>query len=341
VIRPSGALAGASIPNQSPAPSATVGIPAIAYAFAGRAVALAELAASGALESPASMLAGFGFDRVHVADAESPYDLALAAARRLLDEHDIDPASIDAIVCAGTPSALAFAAARDASAGASALLTTGRFRYPGSRLQLDLGCDRATVLGLDQLACTALFGAVRVARALIVAEGMSRVLCVSSEFFPAHAGREALYNCTSDAACALLVERGARTHALRAMTTVSKGYYWDADAIREEVVASYFPTAVHVVERALADAGWAREDVDWVMPHNISTTSWRILLGLLRLPNARLWDANIAARGHTLAGDNFINLRDAVDAGAVQPGHRVLMFAYGYGAHWTALAVEA
>jgi 3-oxoacyl-[acyl-carrier-protein] synthase III len=333
------------VPSRAPRAAArdadTIGIPAIAYQFAQRSVALPELARAGALESEAAVLAGFGFDRVHVADAESPYDLALAAARRLMTEHAIDPGSIDAIVCGGAPSALAFASARDASSGAAELLTTGRFRYPGTRLQHDLGCDRAAILGLDQLACATLFGAVRVARALCVAEGLSRVLCVSSEFFPSRAGREALYNCTSDAACALLVERGATRHAIRALSTVSKGYYWDADAMREEVVASYFPTAVHVVERVLEDAGWDRAEVDWIMPHNISVRSWRVLLGLLRLPTARLWDANIAARGHTLAGDNFINLRDAVDAGAVKAGERVLMFAYGYGAHWTALALEA
>ena len=41
------------------------------------------------------------------------------------------------------------------------------------------------------------------------------------------------------------------------------------------------------------------------------------------------------------AGDNFINLRDAIDDGSVRPGDRLLLFAYGYGAHWTALALEA
>src|SRR5215207_757994 len=96
VIRPSGALAGASPATSTP----TVGIPAVAYAFAGRSVALPELAARGALASDASLLAGFGFDRVHVADTESPYELALAAARQLLAEHAIDPSGIDAIVCA-------------------------------------------------------------------------------------------------------------------------------------------------------------------------------------------------------------------------------------------------
>ena len=47
------------------------------------------------------------------------------------------------------------------------------------------------------------------------------------------------------------------------------------------------------------------------------------------------------AAGHTLAGDNFINLRDALDSGTISPGDRLLLFAYGFGAHWTSLAVEA
>ena len=66
-----------------------------------------------------------------------------------------------------------------------------------------------------------------------------------------------------------------------------------------------------------------------------------MLLRLARLPNAKLWAHNIPRRGHALAGDNFINLRDAIDDGDVRPGQRALLFSYGYGAHWTALAVEA
>ena len=317
-----------------------VGIPAVSYAFAGERVPLAGLAARGALASTPELLASFGFDTVHVASGETPYDLALDATRALLDEYAIDPLTVDAIVYGGATSAMAFATADDAPRAAPELCTIGRFRYPASRLQYELGMERAALLGVDQLACTTLFGAVRVARALCVAEGMRRVLCVASEFFPSRAGREALWNCTSDAACALLVERDAPRHHVRALHTVSKGYYWDADAIPDEVVASYFPTARHVVDRTIAEAGWQPCDVRWVLPHNVSARSWTILMGLLALPDARLWDANIAARGHTLAGDNFINLRDAVDAGALQPGDRALLFSYGYGAHWTALALE-
>ncbi|HKO15706.1 MAG TPA: 3-oxoacyl-[acyl-carrier-protein] synthase III C-terminal domain-containing protein, partial [Gemmatimonadaceae bacterium] len=194
---------------------------------------------------------------------------------------------------------------------------------------------------LDQLACTSLFSAVRIACALIETGEARRVLCVSAEFFPASGGREAIYNCTADAACALLVEGGAERNRLLASAHVTKGYYWQGDALRNEIVASYFPTAKHVIAETLRRAAWRADDVTWVIPHNVSVRSWEILLGLAGIPRERLWCRNVARLGHTLAGDNFINLRDALTEGSVQPGDRLLLFSYGYGAHWAAFAVEA
>ena len=315
---------------------------AIAYAFPDGTATVRELAARGALESSPATLEAFGFGRVHVAERETPYELALAAASRLLREHDVDPESVGLLIYGGAPAAVAFAPASGASAAAAAGAgTMERFRYPVTRLQYDLGLGGATTFALDQLACTTLLGAVRVARALCLSEGIERALCVASEFFPASAGREAIFNCTSDAACAVLVERGGERNRVVGAHTVTKGYYWDPEAMRDEVVASYFPTARHAIHRTLDAAGWGPADVDWVMPHNVSARSWEILLRLAALPNARLWTDNIARRGHTLAGDNFINLSDAIACGAVTPGQRVLLFAYGFGAQWTGLALEA
>jgi 3-oxoacyl-[acyl-carrier-protein] synthase III len=319
----------------------TPGISAISYALPAGSPTVRELAAAGALQSDPAMLERFGFDRVRLAVEETPYDLALSAASSLLRERDIDPRSIDALLYGGAPGAIAFARPRDAAAGARGLCDQRRFQYPATRLQYDLGLERASVLGLDQLACTAILGAVRLARALCIAEGLERVLCVASEFYPAEAGREAITNCTSDAACAVLVERRASRNRIAAGVTVTKGYYWGATEMRDEVMASYFPTATRVMRRTVADAGWTPDEVDWVMPHNVSATSWEILFRLAALPNARLYRENIARIGHTLAGDNFINLRDALDGGAVRPGEKLLLFSYGYGAHWTGLALEA
>lgn len=316
------------------------GISGIAYAFPAASHSVRELAAAGALASDAALLERFGFDRVHVAVAESPYELAHAAAARLLAEGGVDPAAVGLLVYGGAPSAMAFTPAAAATEGALALCTVDRFRSPATRLQYELGLAGAAVLAIDQLACTTLFGAVRVARAMMAAEGIARAVCVASEFYPARAGREAIYNCTSDAACAVLLEAGGARNRIAGAATVTKGYYWDPDAMRAEVVASYFPTAVHAIDRTLASAGWRRDQVDWVIPHNVSVRSWEILLRLAGLSDARLWTRNVGAHGHTLAGDNFINLRDALDEGAVRPGDRALLFSYGYGAHWTGLALE-
>jgi len=316
----------------------SAGLASIAYAFPRGRATLAELGAQGRLTSQPDVLARFGFEQVRVAVDESPYALALEAARAAL--RGVDPESIDLLVYAGTPSAAAFQSP-GSDRSRSVLSTLDRFKYSGPRLQSELGLVRATTLGVGELACVSLFGALRVARALVESENLKRVLCVASEFFPEEAGREVIFNCTSDAACAFLVEQGAERNRIVSQAQVTKGYYWDCEELRDEIIASYFPTARRVVEDVLQKAGWAREDVAWVIPHNVSLRSWEVLLGLLRLPSARLYTRNIARNGHTLVGDNFINLADALDSGEVRPGDRLLLFSYGFGGHWSALAMEA
>ena len=316
-------------------------IAGISYVFPAGSRSVRELAGEAQLTSSADTLESFGFGRVHVADAESPYDLALTAARQVLAETAVDPETVGLIIYGGAPGSMSFAPATDSEAAARGLCTMSRFKYPATRLQYDLDLPNAWTFAVDQLACTTLLAAARLARSLCLTEGIERALCVSSEFFPANAGREAIFNCTSDAACAVLIERDGERNRLVSATNVTKGYYWDVDTLRDEIVASYFPTARHVLLRTIADAGWSPADVDWIIPHNVSMKSWEILSSLVRLPKARLFSENIVRHGHTLAGDNFINYRDALDGGCIKPGQRVVMFSYGFGAHWTGVAVEA
>ena len=319
----------------------TPAIAGISYVFPERSRTVGELAGDRQLNSSAATMESFGFGKVHVAVTETPYELALAASTRLLDESRVDRDSIGLLIYGGTPGSMSFAAQTGAEEAASGLCTMSRFKFPATRLQYDLGLHNAWPFAVDQLSCTTLLGAARLARSLCLTEGIERALCVSSEFFPANAGREAIFNCTSDAACAVLIERNGTRNRIVSATNVTKGYYWDVDALRDEIVASYFPTARHVLLRTIADAGWEPADVDWIIPHNVSMRSWQILSSLVRLPRARLFSDNIVRHGHTLAGDNFINYRDALDGGCIQPGHRVVLFSYGFGAHWTGIAVEA
>jgi 3-oxoacyl-[acyl-carrier-protein] synthase-3 len=319
----------------------TPAIGGIGYAFPAASRTIGELAGDSQLASSVETLESFGFGQVHVGVEETPYDLALTAARNVLEENDVDPRSVGLLIYGGNPGSMSFARPARSVDAAAGLCTMARFKYPSTRLQYDLDLPNAWSFAVDQLACTTLLGAARIARALCLAEGIERALCVSSEFFPVNAGREAIFNCTSDAACAVLIDRNGVRNRLVSATNVTKGYYWDVDAMRDEIVASYFPTARHVMLRTITDAGWEPADVDWIIPHNVSMRSWEILSGLIRLPRARLFSQNIARHGHTLAGDNFINYRDAVDGGCIEPGHKVVLFSYGFGAHWTGIAVEA
>lgn len=316
-------------------------IEGISYVFPAGSRTVAELAGEAQLTSSAHTLESFGFGRVHVAEAETPYELALAAARRIISENAVDPETIGLLIYAGTPGSMSFAAADSSEEAARGLCGMSRFKYPATRLQYDLDLPNAWTFAVDQLACTTLLSAVRLARSICLTEGIERALCVSSEFFPANAGREAIFNCTSDAACAVLVERNGTRNRIVSSSTVTKGYYWDVDALRDEIVASYFPTARHVLLQTIADARWKPDQVDWIIPHNVSMRSWDILSRLAGLPKERVFSENIANHGHTLAGDNFINYRDALDSGRIQPGQRIIMFSYGFGAHWTGVAVAA
>ncbi|HUF49316.1 MAG TPA: ketoacyl-ACP synthase III family protein [Longimicrobiales bacterium] len=311
------------------------------YALGATTRTVRELARAGQLQSDAALLERFGFGQVCIAADETPYELARHAVRLLLDRTAIDAADIGLLIYGGPHGPTAFVTAPTMAESGAAHRTTARFRFPAARLQHELGLDRAMVIGVDQLACTTMFGAVRMARALCIAEDVRHAICVCADFYPPDAGREAIWNCTSDAAAAVLVTRGDGALRIAAATHVTKGYYWDPDARRNELVAAYFPTARSIIERTIAEAGWTAGDVSWILPHNVSRRSWDVLQPLAGLHQARLWDRNIARLGHTLAGDNFINLADALAAGDIERGQRLLLFSYGYGAHWTALAVEA
>jgi hypothetical protein len=302
---------------------------------------LRELHALGLLESDPALLEQFGFSQVYVAEGElrtrSPSKRPGAAARILRRARQHRHAAVLRHVRRSLSRR-----AEAPSTQSSHISSTRRFEYPATRLQYDLDLECASTFALDQLACTSLFSAVRVARCARRTGDARRVLCVSSEFFPVDAGREAIYNCTGRLRRARCSSTTAPiVIAFSRRRTRPKGYYWQGDAMRNEIVASYFPTAK---ARDRGDAQTRevapRTTSPGSFPHNISIRSWEILLGLTGIPRERLWCRNIARIGHTLAGDNFINLRDAVSDGSVRPGDRLLLFSYGYGAHWTALALD-
>jgi 3-oxoacyl-[acyl-carrier-protein] synthase III len=311
----------------------SIGITAIGYALPEHAVDLRTLDERGLLDSPVDVLAQFGFQCVHVSDRPAD-ELALIALRRLIDEHEIDPESVDALLYAGAiPESH-----RVADAGAA----LEGFNYPVARLQYECGLINANTMGIGQAGCTGLMSAVALAADHLRANPEARrVICVSADVLPADRKREIIYNVISDGACALLVERDGVRNRILAHRHVAKGYYWNAAARRNEIVASYFPTARTIVRDTLDRRGLSASDIALIVPHNVSLRSWQILLPLLGMSPDRLFADNIAAKGHVIAADNFINLKDAADRGRIAAGDRLMLFSFGFGANWACLLLEA
>jgi len=318
-----------------------VGIDALTYWLPEASPTLAELEARGTVRGAAT-LASFGFRQARVAEAESHVDMAAHAVRSLLDETGTPADEIDLVLYAGALTSSTTMECGPAPAGSVLHMRDFMdfFKYPVSRLQSEFDLTNASVAGIDQQGCAAIFSAIRFARATLLAEPDVRtVLCVSADRLPHDASREVVYNLVSDGACAMLLRRGARNRIM-ATHQVTKGAFWDAGSLENEIIAAYFPTARTVIETTLRKAGVTLDDIACVIPHNVSLRSWEILLGLIGCPREKLFSDNIGRVGHTIAADNFINLRDATDSGRIRQGDLLLLFTFGYGLNWSCMVVE-
>ncbi|HEY6088789.1 MAG TPA: 3-oxoacyl-[acyl-carrier-protein] synthase III C-terminal domain-containing protein [Gemmatimonadaceae bacterium] len=321
------------------------GIHAIAEYLPGRVATVGDLHERGLLRGSPDTLRSFGFDTVHLAGEESNIDMAIAAAEKVLEESDIDRDEIGMILYAAALNSSS--TLWDGNGGfpnGSVLQLDGvsdLFKYPVSLLQTELDLPNASVVGINQIGCASIFAALRMARALIVAEDdLKTVLCVSADKFPAGRYRDLAYNLVSDGACAALVRRGEGGNRIVECTQVTKGALWDSEEIENEIIAAYFPTATALVERTLAKAGIEMDDIALVIPHNVSLRSWEILGRLIGCPPDRIYTDNIARVGHTIASDNLLNLRCATESGRIQKGDKLLLFTFGYGSNWACMIVE-
>lgn len=332
-----------SFPPTVPNAASAIGMAGLAYYLPPTRRSLAELHSEGLLTGSPETLATFGFEYAHVADGETHLDMAVRAARQAMEGAGVEPAEIGLVLYATALAGSAtMAASSDTDTGAVLRLGTVAecFQYPAPYLQAELELTRAAVAGVDQQGCASLMSALRLGRAMLATEpGIGAVLCVSADVFPAGQPRDLVYNVISDGACAVVLRHGAPNRIL-SCAQVTKGSYWDAAAVEHEVIAAYFPTARNLITTALESAGLTLDDIALVIPHNVSRRSWDILRGLLQLPGERVYTDNIARAGHTIASDNILNLRDAIDGGRVNKGDKLLLFTFGFGLNWSCMVVE-
>jgi 3-oxoacyl-[acyl-carrier-protein] synthase-3 len=305
-----------------------------AYALGERTQTLAQAAARGQLVSTPQALEQAGFARHHVCGDNSD---AYTLARRCVQ--DIEPrlGDIDAIV-------YVTCLPINGNVGAVASFRDTRdvkflMDFPGSRLQADFGLSGATVIGLNQQACTGMLGSLYLARLMVAADpAVQRVLCLTADRFPARSLYEQAYNLISDGAAACIVSAEPCGYRIVATHAVTNGALCAADD--DETVGSFFNYAHRVIQDVLSKARLTIDDIAWIVPQNTNLVAWQVLARLLGADFDRVYSPTLADVGHVISGDNIINLKHLTDQEQVQPGQKVLLFMAGYGLNWQAVILE-
>lgn len=93
------------------------------------------------------------------------------------------------------------------------------------------------------------------------------------------------------------------------------------------------------VANAMGNAGWSTEDVDLLVLHQASKLVLDTLTQRLKVPADRSWNG-MSQIGNTVSATIPFALRQAVDAGALKPGAKVILAGFGVGYSWGSVAVE-
>jgi 3-oxoacyl-[acyl-carrier-protein] synthase III len=309
------------------------GIAAISYLTPTIRKSVRELAAEGRLISRPEAMEELGFRQCLIWD-KPPTEVAALCIKQALAEAHVEPEDVDLLINA---SALADSTTvppgyNGREGGKESHLQ--KFMYSTARIQDELDLVSAQTFGIAELSCSSLMAALWTARALMAQDKLDVAVCVNADALPEGSMREVVYNIVSDSACAVVLKRDAGQNTLLDYHHMTKGYYWDCQRRQNELIASYFTTGKRVVDNTLKRARLTLSDVALIVPHNVSLRSWDILSRHINYPLHKIYTGNIGERAHSIAADNFINLRDVLDKGLVKPGEIVMLYSFGLGAHW-------
>jgi 3-oxoacyl-[acyl-carrier-protein] synthase-3 len=211
--------------------------------------------------------------------------------------------------------------------------------FPASHLQTDFGLDGAIAIGVNQQACTALLGSLRLAHGLLATEpGFDKVFCLTADRFPDGAIYEQSYNLISDGGAGWVMSREPRGFRYLGGHHITNGAL--VMASDDESVGTYFNYTHRLIHQALARTGLAMSEIAWIVPQNMNVKAWQILARLLKIDFERVFFDPLPRCAHVISGDPVINLLHLDRAGKLARGDKLLMVMAGYGMNWQCAVVE-
>jgi len=287
-----------------------------------------------------------GIRERHIADdKEATSDLAVHAARQALERASLTPADVDFIVV-GT--------------------TTPDMFFPsvGNIVQHRLGCRRAG--SVDVLAaCAGSIYSMAIGAQFIETGKYRRVLCIGAETLSRITDFTDRGTCVllADAAGAAVLEPSGDGTGIIDADLYSDGQYADLlimpgggsrnPATRETVDArmhyakmkgsDVFKVAVRMfvdcTETILRRHGLGSGDIDLFIPHQANLRIIEAAARRVGMPMEKVF-VNVDRYGNTGAASVYVALDEAVAAGRVKKGDKILLAAFGGGFAWGAALIQ-
>ncbi|MGA2111229.1 MAG: beta-ketoacyl-ACP synthase III [Anaerolineales bacterium] len=292
------------------------------------------------------ILSRTGIRERHIAEPDqTTASLATDAARQALLLAGLTPLQIDLIIVATSSPEHIFPA--------TACLVQDR-----------LGATHAGAFDLSA-ACTGFIYALAVATQMIATGGYERALVIGAETLSRIVNWQDRATCVlfGDGAGAFVLQASAQEGGLLAHTMHSDGS--GGDLLSLPAGGSRFPTSKETVEKGLhyvsmngpevyrfatrvmvsatrevtRKAGIRLRDIDRIVPHQANLRIIEMAAKSLGLPLER-FVVNVDRYGNTSTASIPIAVCEAVEAGKIKPGNRIVLVGFGAGLTWGSAMIE-
>jgi 3-oxoacyl-[acyl-carrier-protein] synthase-3 len=289
-----------------------------------------------------------GIQERHVAadPKETTATLAIAAARKALLLADLDPAKIDLVICATTSPEYQFPATACLVQDAIGATNAGAFDLSAacSGFVYGLAMARGHILAGDA-EYVLVIGAETLSRlvdwtdretCILFGDGAGAVLVAASEM-PGGLLNSVLGSDGSGRDALILP--GGGSAAPTSLETVSSGQHYikmDGKAVFRFATRVMASATRKVLERA----GYTTADVELIIPHQANV---RIIqnsvLNQLKIPEEKVF-VNLQRYGNTSTASIPIALCEAIEAGRLKQGDKLVFVGFGAGLTWAACAID-